>query len=44
MLEGLWLTGGYNFKGLDSAPNIEARSGFYVRLDFLLDEMTFGGE
>ncbi|GGJ35213.1 DUF11 domain-containing protein [Deinococcus roseus] len=44
MLEGLWLTGGYNFKGFDGATNLDARAGFYVRLDFLLDEMTFGGE
>lgn len=44
LLEGLWLTGGYNFAGFTGSEYIEARPGFYVRLDFLLDELTFGGE
>lgn len=44
VLDGLWLTGGYNFKGFDHTPSIDSRQGLYLRLDFLLDETTFGGE
>ena len=40
---GIGITGGFNFIGFDSSlGNFSVKPGFYIRLEFLFSEQTFG--
>jgi uncharacterized repeat protein (TIGR01451 family) len=40
---GIGITGGFNFIGFDSSlGNFSVKPGFYIRLEFLFNEQTFG--